>query len=163
MKKHKKRIGFRNLIVMVSFVTVFIIFIEFITDNSRAFGIAFLFFFVNYLVIALHERKYGKKNFPYKPYKSKEKTAKRILIGMLAGLHYLFFIGSYNHKKYNTQVGYPETLECVFGNISQMVILFAYLFISIITFKLVGYYALLFMVIPIITTTLSIIKNHSKK
>ncbi|MCK4647629.1 hypothetical protein KAT24_01725 [Candidatus Pacearchaeota archaeon] len=152
----------RDFIAIILFVALSIIFYNFIEDNSRAFGIAFLFFLVNYLIIFLHERKY-KKNFPYKPYKSKNKIGKRILLGLWAGVHYLFYIGNYNHRKYNTQTWYPEKIECVFGNISQMMLLLIYLFISAILFKIVEYYSLFFMAIPVITNIISIIKILNKK
>ena len=152
----------RDIIAIVVFIGLFILFYDFILDNFKPLGIAFSLFFVNYLIIFLHERKY-KKNFPYKPYKSKEKIGRRILIGLLAGIHYLFFIGNYNHKKYNTQTSYPETIECVFGNISQMVILFVYLFISAVLFRIVGYYSFFFMAVPIISNVISIINTRKFK
>ena len=139
-----------------------IIFNDFIMNNLPALGIAFAFFIANYLFIFIHERKY-KKNFPYKPYKSKKKIGKRILIGLLAGIHYLFFIWTYNHKKYNTQVDYPETLECYFGNVSQLIILLIYLFVSAKLFQVIGYYSLFFMAIPIVTNIINIIKNIKKR
>ncbi len=147
----------RDILLDIIFIVIIIIFINSIVENFKILGLAFLLFCANYLIIVLHERKYKKKNFPYKPYKSKKKISKRILIGMLAGLHYSFFIGNYNHKKYNTQVRYPETIECFFGNVSQMIILLLYLWISVTIFKRIGYYSLLFMVIPIITSITSLI------
>ena len=113
-------------------------------------------FGINYIIIFISERKYRQKNFPYKPYKSKKNIGKRILIGLLAGFHYFFFIGSYNHKKYNTQVWYPETIECIFGNISQLIILFMYILVAVKFFEIGIFYSLLFMIIPIITNIISI-------
>ena len=156
-KLKRRRVNIKELLLSYILIALLIILVvhfnNFVIENSTAFGIAFLLFSANYFIIFFHERKY-KKNFPYKPYKSKEKIMKRILIGMLAGLHYFLFIGSYNHKKYNTQVRYPETLECIFESISLAIILFVYLLISVIIFKIVGYYALLFMVTPMIITTI---------
>jgi len=146
----------RDVAAIMIFLILIIIFNYFILNNSLAFGVAFLFFGVNYAIILSHENKYGRENFPYKPYKSKKKIGERILIGLLAGLHYIFFIGNYNHKKYNTQIWYPKTLECYFGNVSQMIILIAYLFISVNLFRILGYYSLFFMIIPIITNIVSL-------
>ncbi len=143
---------------IIIFLLLIILFGDFITSNLLFYIIVLLFFFINYGIILFHERKY-KENFPYEPYKSKNNIGKRILIGLWAGAHYLFFIGSYNHKEYNTQVFYPETLECVFGNISQAIIFFAYIFIAINLFELFGYYSLFFMVIPIITNLISLRKH----
>ncbi|GAJ22526.1 unnamed protein product [marine sediment metagenome] len=76
-----------------------------------------IIFFVVFLacsvgfVLWYDSRKY-KKNIPYIQIKKKRKNANKFFVGLLAGLHYLFFIGTYNHKKYNTQVEHPETLEC---------------------------------------------------
>lgn len=130
-------------------------------SNYFGIGIAFLFFLTNYLIIYIHERKY-KKNFPYPKYKSKNKIIRRILLGFVAGFHYLFFIGTYNHKKYNTQVYYPETLECYTGNISEMIILFFYLYVSATLFNIAGYYSLIFMAIPLITNILSMRLNKNR-
>lgn len=152
----------RDFILLVLLIGAVILFFNLILENLLALGIAFLFFIINYLIIFIHEIRY-KKNFPYKPYKSKKKIGKRILIGLLAGVHYIFFIWSYNHKKYNTQVNYPETIECVFGNISQVIILIIYLFISASLFKIIKYYSLFFMAIPIITNIINIMINKKRK
>ncbi len=146
------------IIIGIAFAVGIILFGNFMENNPIFSVIIFLLFFVNFGITALHERKY-KENFPYKPYKSKKNIGERILIGLLAGLHYLFYIGSYDHKKYNTQVNYPETVECVFGNISQMIILLVYILIAINLFELCGYYSLFFMIIPIITNIISIVRN----
>lgn len=155
----KKIVWFRNLVGFGTVILLIILFDDFISNNLSAFFIAFLFVFINYLIIFYHERGYGIKNYPYKPYKSKKKIGGRMLIGLLAGLHYFFFIGSYNHKRYNTQVWYPETIECFFGNVSQAIILFIYMAISINLFKLWEYYSIIFMIIPIITNVISIQKQ----
>ena len=147
---------------LIVFILLIILFWDFIISNSHTLRIIYLLFFINYIIILLHERKY-KKNFPYKPYKSREGICKRILIGLLAGLHYLFFIGSYNHKRYNTQTRYPETIECIFGNVSQIIILILYGLIGINIFKIIGYYSLIFLVIPIITNIISIEINKINK
>jgi len=115
-----------------------------------------IFWIINYSIIGLHERKY-KKNFPYTPYKSKKNVTSRIGLGLLAGLHYFFFIGTYNHKKYNTQVDTPKTLECYFGNVSQLIISIMYFYLSYIFYLKIGLYYLIFLSIPIITNIISLI------
>lgn len=125
------------------------------------FGITLAFFIINYLIISLHEKKY-KKNFPYKPYKSKKNVVPRIGLGLLAGFHYIFFIGTYNHKKYNTQVYTPKTLECYFGNISQFIIMIAYFYISYKLYLIIGIFHIAFLVSPIITNILSLIDSKNK-
>lgn len=151
----------RDIIDIILIIGLLFLFRNFIINNLIEFWIALSFFLANWWIIDFHEKRY-KKNFPYKPYKSKKKVGERILIGILAGFHYSFFIGSYNHKKYNTQVNYPETLECVFGNISQLIILLAYFLISAILFNFIRYYFLFFIVLPIITNIISIIINKKR-
>jgi hypothetical protein len=126
------------------------------------FEITLAFFILNYLIIILHEKKY-KKNFPYVPYKSKKNIVHRIGLGLLAGFHYIFFIGTYNHKKYNTQVYTPKTLECYFGNLSQFIIIIAYFYISYILYLTIGVFHIAFLVSPIITNILSLIYSKKQK
>ena len=145
------------IIIVPIFLLLLYLLGDFFVDNRTFSIIVFVLFFINYIIVLLHERKYD-KNFPYKPYKSKESIVKRGLIGLWAGVHYLFSIGTYDHKKYNTQVFYPETIECFLGNASQAIILFAYIFISIKLFEAFDYYSLLFMIIPIITNIISLKK-----
>ncbi len=139
-------------------VLLIYLFGDFFRNNQMFSVIVFVLFLINYSITLLHERKYN-KNFPYKPYKSKKSVIERCLIGLWAGVHYLFFIGTYDHKSYNTQAFYPETIECVFGNISQAIILFAYIFISVKLFMIFDYYSLFFLIIPIITNVISLRKH----
>lgn len=146
----------RKILLLAVFILMFMFFSDFIENNYKIAGIAFLFFTANYIIILINQRKYGQKNFIYKPYKSKKRIAERIILGFFAGVHYLFFIGSYNHKKYNTQVWEPETLECFFGNISQLIIFIVYIFIAVQISRINLYMALTFMLIPIITNIISL-------
>lgn len=155
----KKSEIIRDILLVIFLILLIILFGNFILENKKIIIISFLFFFINYIIIMLHENKYGKNNFPYKPYKSKKKIGGRIFLGLLAGIHYLFFIGSYNHKKYNTQVHYPETFECFFGNISQLIMLVAYIFIAVELSKINLYISLIFISIPIITNIISLKKR----
>ncbi len=68
-------------------------------------------------------------NVPYRKKKIKKKILSRIFTGLLVGVHYVHFMFSYNHKKYNTQVDTPKSLECYVGNI-WILFLFFYGFIS---------------------------------
>ena len=147
-----------NLTLIGIFTLIIIIFNKFVLKNLKILMIIFFFFLMNYIIIIIHERKYSKGNFPYKPYKSKNKLVKKILLGFLAGIHYSFYIGNYNHKKYNTQIWYPETLECFFGNISQLIILILYTIIAFNLLKINWIFSLIFMIIPIITNIISILK-----
>ncbi len=155
----KKKEFIRDVIGVILVIILIILFGNFMVENKKIIIVAFIFFCINYIIIMRHENKYGKKNFPYKPYKSKKKIKERIWLGLIAGFHYLFFIGSYNHKKYNTQTWYPETIECVFGNISQLIILIAYIFIAVMLSKINLYSSLAFMLIPIITNIISLKRN----
>jgi len=157
LKAELKEMARDMFIGVPALILVIYLFGDFFITNSTFSILIFALFFINYVIILLHERKYD-KNFPYKPYKSKESIVKRGLIGLWAGVHYLFSIGTYDHKKYNTQVFYPETIECFLGNASQAIILFAYIFISIKLFEAFDYYSLLFMIIPIITNIISLKK-----
>ena len=134
----------------------------FIIKNFIPTLISFSIIVAVLIIISIHEYKY-EKNSPYRPHRYKRGLGSRIWIGLIAGVHYLFFIGSYDHKKYNTQVWYPETFECVFGNISELVAMIGYIFISIKLFQIFGYYSIIFMVIPLVTNIASIIKNRVKK
>lgn len=135
---------------------------EFFTANWIPVSIALFLFFIKDIIIYSHERQY-KKNTPYEKYKIKKGIFVRALTGLLAGLHYFFFIGSYSHRKYNTQVYNPRTLECFFGNISVFLILIVYVFIGIGLFKVMSYYFLILMIIPIITNIISIEINKINK
>mgnify|MGYP001601631642 CR=1 FL=1 len=142
---------------IIIFPLLIILFGEFMIEKPLFFISVFMLFVFNHGIISFHERKY-EHNFPYKQYKSKKNILERALLGLLAGLHYTFFIGTYNHKKYNTQVFYPETLECVFGNISQGAILIGYLFLFAKLFGIMGWYSLFLTIIPIITNLISLKK-----
>ena len=152
----KKGELFQTFFMIIFFLLIFFVFDSFLLENSKFFIILVCFLLINYIIILLSQRKLGRKNFPYKPYKSKKSILNRILLGFLAGFHYFFFIGSYDHKKYNTQVWHPETLECYFGNISQLIVIFIYGFIAFKLLELNLYYSISFMFIPILTNLISL-------
>jgi len=113
------------------------------------------YFILTGLIGFYSERKY-KKNLPYSPSKKKENIIKRIYLGILAGIHYILFIGTYNHKKYNTQVFYPTTLECYLGNLSGLVMEAIIIILFIIAKFKFGEIANLILLIPIITNLISL-------
>lgn len=152
-----------EIILIVLFISIFIFFLPILStsDNVLAVGLAFGFFIINYVIIFLNQRKY-KKNYPFKN-KEKNTIGKKISLGLLAGFHFFFFIGSYSHKKYNTQVWYPETTECFFGNISQIIILILYILIEVYFFNIIRYYSIIFLLIPIITNMISLMIRKRRK
>jgi len=117
----------------------------------------FIFLIVLLGLIFFSERKYT-KNTPYKPFK-KRKIFHRILLGLIAGFHYSHFIGTYDHKRYNTQVFTPETLECYLGVFFALVFIMVYVLIAWYLKILIGISGLLIFLIPIITNIISIIKK----
>lgn len=114
-------------------------------------------FLTLYIPISFHERKY-KKNQIHKIRKNKY-FIKRAILGLFAGIHYLFFIGTYSHKKYNTQVFYPESIECWFGNLSQLLVFLIYLLVSIFIFEIISYYVIIIFAIPLIISFYSLKKQ----
>lgn len=115
------------------------------------------------ILISIDFIKYN-QNIPYKPNKKKRKLFLRIYLGFTAGIHYVNFIGTYNHKKYNTQVYSPKTLECYLANLSAFLFLIAYIIVSWQLYSNFGSIALSFLAIPIILNSISIFayKNNRK-
>jgi CDP-diglyceride synthetase len=113
--------------------------------------IIFMFF-----IIRIEFKKYS-KNIPYKESKKEKNISKRILKGILAGIHYSHFIGTYDHKRYNTQVFTPKTLECYIGGSLAALVLFVY---PILAFNLSNNFSpiwLVLLVIPVASNIISII------
>jgi|GEM_PF-1541210 len=117
-----------------------------------------------YLIIvslfSLYDSTRYEENTPYKPSKKKESLISRIILGIKAGFHYSQFIGTYDHKKYNTQVHYPTTLECYIGGIFAIVFEVAYIILALGLKEIFGNFSLIILVIPIITNLISIIKKN---
>ena len=157
----RKRIWLET-IVDFYFLILFLLFFFFVIKNrinNLKTGIEIISWSIVAIIIVLHEKRY-RENYPFKTRKNNPLN-KRITSGLMAGFHYVFFIGTYSHKKYNTQVWYPETLECVIGNMVAITITVIYLIIGVYLFRSIGYYTIFFLVIPILTNTISLlIKNR---
>lgn len=122
------------------------------------YGFAFLIFIVIISFFLSSDWKKYKKNTPYTPTKKKN-TFHRIILGLIAGIHYSHFIGTYNHKKYNTQVFTPETLECYIGGSFAAILYLAYFAIADYFKTFIGIYGLSVLLIPIITNIVSFAKK----
>ncbi len=148
MKIKEGLIEFMRNILLISLIILFFYLseINFMKEKILLL-IATGMFFSLYLPIYLKEKKY-KKNRIHK-IRRRESFLKSVFVGLLAGFHYLFFIGTYNHKKYNTQVFYPESLECWMGNLSQAIIFIIYINFTRFMFPLISYYTIIFLLIPL--------------
>ncbi len=111
------------------------------------------------ILTSLYETKKYNKNVPYKIVKKEEDYSSRIILGILAGIHYSHFIGTYNHKKYNTQVFTPETLECYVGGGLAGLFYFGYPVVSWYLFKAFGLIGFSILLVPIILNLISILKD----
>jgi hypothetical protein len=115
-----------------------------------------------FFIIRIEFKKYN-KNIPYKESKKEKNISKRILKGISAGMHYSHFIGTYDHKKYNTQVFTPKTLECYIGGSLATLILFVY---PILAFNLSNNFGpiwLVLLVIPVASNIISIILDKNRR
>jgi len=94
------------------------------------FAVALIAFSI--ILISLLSRDWRKynQNTPYTPTKIKRNILARIALGIKAGFHYLHFIETYDHKKYNTQVFTPKTLECYIGVLFAVIFWITYLSIA---------------------------------
>ena len=116
----------------------------------------FIFMLLLLFITYIHERKY-KKNNPYAKKKVNKTFYFRFLGSLLAGIHYFFVIGAYNHKKYNTQVYTPETLECYIAGSFAGILLLGYALLSYLIKIKYGNLFLLILLIPILTNIISIL------
>jgi len=162
MKKSTKGGLIQFLIfIFISFIPFVCLYYAFPNYFNLAFIIMIGFLAITGIILLLHERKY-KTNNPFKSSK-KNKLGKRILLGLFAGFHYLFFLGTYSHKYYNTQIWYPETLECIFGNISESILFDILLLLNILIIKFLGIYcAVALAALLIIINIISLIIGRKK-
>lgn len=116
-----------------------------------------LIIYVGFIILfgRIEIKKY-KKNTPYIQSKKKKSLLSRIKLGILAGIHYSHFIGTYNHKKYNTQVFTPETLECDIGGSLAAILIIIYPILAYYLQSIYGDIYLFILTIPIITNLISI-------
>ena len=110
-----------------------------------------------------YEVKKYKKNNPYKPPKRNKRFFHRFKLGILAGIHYSHFVGTYNHKRYNTQVFTPKTLECSIGGILAGGIIAFYLILSFYLYMQIGIFGSLIGFVPIISNTISILIDKKRR
>ncbi|MFW5846616.1 MAG: hypothetical protein ACOCUU_00510 [Nanoarchaeota archaeon] len=100
-----------------------------------------------------------KKNTPYNPAKKKDNFFKRFFLGIFGGVHYAHFVGTYSHKKYNTQVFTPETFECfVAGSVAGLFLL-GYPIVAWHFYQAIGITGFSIMLIPIILNLIGISKD----
>ena len=119
------------------------------------YGIYFIFIV---LIYRYEFRKY-KKNTPYNPAKKKGDFFNRFFLGILGGIHYSHFVGTYSHKKYNTQVFTPETFECFIAGSVAGLFLIGYPIVAWYLSKIIGIIGFSIMLIPIILNLISISKD----
>lgn len=81
---------------------------------------------------------------------------KRIIIGLVAGVHYVHAIATYNHKKYNTQKWVPKTLECYIAGSLAGISTAVYLYLII-------YISWLFVLIPLVTNIVAYLIHKGSK
>jgi len=126
--------------------------------EDLAYILAFIVFSAFLYVFISKDSKKYKKNSPH-PFVKNKKFFQRVLLGLMAGIHYFHFVGTYSHKKYNTQVFTPETLECHIGVYFATILWIVYLVLVWHFKSLIGFYSLFILLIPIITNIISFIKK----
>lgn len=156
-----KRDNLKFIIQIISlFVLLFVIF-SFIVKNEELLAIVFfLIFFV--LVIAIKEDRRYDCNVPYKMKKIKKSFFQRALTGLAGGVHYVHFMFTYNHEKYNTQVDTPDTLECYFGWFWGVLIFMYGYFSYLVSVNFEGYWYLIVLAIPIFTNVIDYFFRYKK-
>ncbi|OIO41383.1 hypothetical protein COT60_03195 [Candidatus Pacearchaeota archaeon CG09_land_8_20_14_0_10_30_9] len=120
-------------------------------------------FYAVYLIAIVFIYRYEftkyKKNTPYNPAKKKNNLINRFFLGILGGIHYSHFIGTYSHKKYNTQVFTPETFECYVAGSVAGLFLIGYPIVAWYLSQVIGIIGFSIMLIPIILNLISISKD----
>ena len=153
--------GITEFVMVVMAILIVMFFFDFVGAETGTFAVAsgaLFLYLVNFAVIFSQERKY-EHNQPYKPYKSRKSFLSRAITGFVGGFNYFFYIGGYNHKKYNTQVWYPVTMESLFGSLAEFIMMLAYFILATKLYSSLGYYTLLIFLIPIVTNIISIIRK----
>ncbi len=124
-------------------------------------------FYAVYLIAIIFIYRYEfakyKKNTPYNPAKKKGDYFNRFFLGILGGIHYSHFVGTYSHKKYNTQVFTPETFECdVAGSVAGLLAI-AYPVVAWHLSKAIGIIGFSIMLVPIILNLISIYLDRKNR
>ena len=117
------------------------------------------------LIILIYRYEFAKynKNIPYNPAKKKKNIIQRFILGILGGIHYSHFVGTYSHKKYNTQVFTPTTFECFVAGLLAGSIIFGYPIVAGYLFQSFGIIGFSIMLIPIILNLVSISKDKKNR
>lgn len=145
-------------VIILDIIYIIYFLISFFTKKITLFWGLFWLFLLLISTLTLTDAIKYKSNIPYKK-TNKKGILKRFFMGIIAGLHYSHFIGTYNHKTYNTQVFYPETLECYVGVSFAFLMIVAYIILTFLLKTKIGDYAIFLLAIPIITNIFSIILN----
>ncbi len=120
-------------------------------------------YFVLDILIYRYEFTRYKKNIPYNRVKKKNNFFNRFFLGILGGIHYSHFVGTYSHKKYNTQVFTPKTLECdVAGSVAALFIA-GYPVVAWYLSQTIGIIGFSVMLIPIILNFISIYNDKKNR
>ena len=155
-----KRLFFCFLIIL--FFSLFIATFFNYSKTSQYVFWPILFFLLTFaFFLGGVERWKYKENNPYKRRKIKKSVFKRILTGLFAGVHYVHAIFTYNHRKYNTQVFYPETLECYIGMV-WVIILLLYGYMAYLVSLFYGFLFLIVLFILILTNTIALFWTKKK-
>ena len=125
--------------------------------------IIYVIYFI--LVILIYRYEFAKynKNIPYNPAKKKKNILQRFFLGILGGIHYSHFVGTYSHKKYNNQVFTPTTFECFVAGLLAGLLIFGYPVVAWHLFQSLGIIGFSIMLIPIILNLISISKDKKNR
>jgi len=116
-------------------------------------------YFVSIILIYRYEFARYNKNIPYNLAKKKKNILQRFFLAILGGIHYSHFIGTYSHKKYNTQVFTPTTFECFVAGSLAVLIILGYPILAWYLSQSFGTIGFLIMLIPIVLNLISIFKD----
>ncbi len=155
------KIDLRFIIQIIFLFAIFFLSIFSIIKREELSAIILFLFFFSILIIIKECRRYD-CNVPYKMKKIKKNFFSRAFTGLRGGVHYVHFMFTYNHEKYNTQVDTPETLECYFGWFwGVLLILYGY-FSYLISINFEGYWYLAVFGIPIFTNIIDYFFRYKK-
>ncbi len=129
----------------------------------QIYYIFYAIYFISVIFIYRYEFGKYKKNTPYNFVKKRGNLINRFFLGIFGGIHYAHFIGTYNHKKYNTQVFTPKIFECfVAGGVAGL-FLIGYPISVWYLFQAIGIIGFSIMFIPIILNIISISEDKKNR